>query len=177
MQAAIYYNTSKTSSNYDWTAISFAQERISLTNLGYTNVSDHSSLSMGKKQIARVLDMLQNEKPVLVGAIAKAVSNSHYFIIDGINDFHGYTDFTNFHINWGWGGCYNGWFSNNCIRNTDAFNGAYDPNPINNGITPSGHTNSAYMEFEVYTYDNAPSTTHIFYTNIKNHYFCNETFH
>lgn len=45
-------------------------------------------------------------RPVLLGGWNSSATGGHFFLVDG------YDPITNFfHINWGWGGSYNGWFA------------------------------------------------------------------
>lgn len=165
LQAAIFYTANSLFSLDAGTALTFAQEEGLLDELGYGNVDRHTSLSIGNGQLERIADMLLDEKPVIMGLISRNVVNSHYVVIDGMIRNLG-TDLNNLHINWGWSGRYNGWFDKNCIRSTNAqYYDDYASHDVSSTLNYS-----EYMEFCVFTYDNAPSTTTTKTVNTRSNY-------
>jgi len=131
-----------------------------LEDLGYTNVSKTSASYLSSSQISTIQSMLNNQKPVvLCGWTLTDLTHGHYWVVDGIrtttdNKYH-------IHCNWGWGSNYNGWFSTDCIRKTEAVE--YD--------TKSGDSGNAWNNLIVYEYSigTTPSVSYNVVEFIQNH--------
>lgn len=120
-----------------------------MENLGYTSIHQFQDTSLTSGVILDVIDMLCDDKPVIMcGWSLPALWHSHYWIVDGIR---GSVNSAQIHINWGWGGIYNGWFSRDCIRTTS---GADYDSPTKSGGSSSGN---AWSNLVTFTY-NIPYT-------------------
>ena len=113
-------------------------------DLGYTSVDKTKKKELTSAQITTITNMLKAGKPVLMcGWSLGSLSESHYWVVDGIKNENGNTLI---HCNWGRSGSSNGWFASDCIR-SDA--------PVS---TKSSDANNGWNNIIVFSY-NMSSTT------------------
>lgn len=114
------------------------------TTLNFLNSSDYSQTDW----INIIKNELDADRPVLYAGFSDA-SGGHAFVFDGYNSSD------QFHINWGWSGAYNGYFSiGNISPGTMDFN---DNNQIITGIQPSSAGNEKF--YMVKQYSDFPNTS------------------
>ena len=127
-----------------------------LEDLKFTNVDKISEKNMTANQINTIIDMLADNEPVIMcGWSLGELSNSHYWVVDGIK--HNDSE-TILHCNWGWGGASNGWFASDCIRSDS---------PVTRS---SASNNNEWNNLIVFTYDKpSPSASTYFTTFYDEH--------
>ena len=118
---------------YD-SSIRFVRLTGRLVNNSVITVSDISASDW--KEL--VIGQIENNSPVYYSGVNTVTDGGHAFIIDGYNDV---TDI--FHLNWGWGGRYNGFFPLTALNPKDGerYNSFHDMviniMPNKNGSPPS----------------------------------------
>lgn len=152
LTSAMFYVLDNIIKSWDATGTMPAAVEDGLEELGYTNVSRTKKSSLTSDQITNIRDMLSSNKPVIMcGWSLFSLSQSHYWIVDGIRIS---ANETLVHCNWGWNGTNNGWFSSDCIRVTDGV--SYDDNGQN---VARGNTTNGWGNLIVYKYNKGTSTT------------------
>lgn len=152
LTSAMFYVLDNIIKSWDATGTMPAAVEDGLEELGYTNVSRTKKSSLTSDQITNIRDMLSSNKPVIMcGWSLFSLSQSHYWIVDGIRIS---ANETLVHCNWGWNGTNNGWFSSDCIRVTDGV--SYDNNGQN---VARGNTTNGWGNLIVYKYNKGTSTT------------------
>lgn len=90
-----------------------------------------------------IIDELNTGRPFIYGGVEEATQAGHTFICDG------YQDNNSFHINWGWGGLYNGYFAlNNLVLGNYTFDTQHD---VVIGLAPMGQGSSVYEQSPYFT--------------------------
>ena len=148
--AAMHHSITHIVKSWDATGALPTKVKNGLTDLGYTNVTYTEKDSLTNGQFNTIKTMLQNNKPVLMcGWSLWHLNESHYWIVDGVDTRN---QNSLIHCNWGWGGHLNGWFTTNCIRETEGYQ--YD-NP--NTSASGEQTGNGWNHLIVYSY-NLPQT-------------------
>lgn len=145
--ASIYYLLNNIITGWSSTGTMPAAVKNGLQDLGYLSVTQVQKSSLTNSQINSIIDMLNAGKPVILcGWSLFGLSNSHYWVVDGIriNSSHTYI-----HCNWGWNGVSNGWFSSTCIRSSAGV-------PFDDGTTGTG-SGDEWDNIIVYTYNMSSS--------------------
>lgn len=141
VQSANFYSLSNVIEGWDGTGTLPSAATAGLKNLGYTGVDTQSYTFITDKQTSTILYMLSLGKPVLMcGWTLSELSDSHYWVVDGINVSN---EQTLFHCNWGWNGSHNGWFARHCLR-ADA--------PVSITKSSGPVTNNGWDHLIVYSY-------------------------
>jgi hypothetical protein len=139
--SANFYSLNNIIKGWDATGTMPSAATAGLKNLGYTGVQSQSYRFITDKQTSAILYMLSLGKPVLMcGWTLSELSDSHYWVVDGINITD---DQTLFHCNWGWNGTGNGWFARHCLRSDS-------PVPLTKSSDPE--TNNGWNHLIVYQY-------------------------
>lgn len=83
---------------------------------------------------AMIVNEIDNNRPVLYGAGSYSEMRGHNFVIDG------YDSDNMFHINWGWGGDFDGFFALSALLPTDDYESAFpDMHEMWIGLMPEEH--------------------------------------
>ena len=139
LTSAVYYSLYNIVKSWDGTGATPDAVSRGLKELGFINVSKESKKSISKNQISTIYDMIKAGKPVLVcGWSLFELSNSHYWIIDGIEIT---PSDTLIHCIWGHSEKYIGWFSTDCIKEE------------NSAIVKSKNTDNEWNNLVIYKYD------------------------
>ena len=142
--SGIYYTLNNIIKNLDGTGTMPAAAVNGLEDLGYTSVDKTKKKELTSAQITTITNMLKAGKPILMcGWSLGSLSESHYWVVDGIKNANGNTLI---HCNWGWSGSSNGWFVSDCIRSDS---------PVS---TKSSDANNGWNNIIVFSY-NMSSTT------------------
>ncbi len=147
ISSAIYYTLSNIVKK--WTGTGTMPNALvnCLEDLRFTNVEKVKENYLTSTQINTIVDMLTANKPVLMcGWSLSSLSNSHYWVVDGIKKDN---NETLIHCNWGWGGSSNGWFASDCIRSDS---------PVTKG---DSNSDNEWNNILVFSYDKpsiSPST-------------------
>lgn len=108
LMAALFHNVIKTASPTG-TGTTANQIKKILTKLGYVNVLKYtSSKGLTSEMLDKIKDMLLDGKPALIGAHS-GNGSGHAFIIDG-------TQSHLLHVNFGWKGTSNGYYTISCLN-------------------------------------------------------------
>lgn len=121
--SAVFYTLSNIIKTWDATGTMPNALVEGLETIKFSNVQKLKEDHLTAGQINMIINMLTDNKPVLMcGWSLASLSESHYWVVDGIKKNN--TE-TLIHCNWGWGGVENGWFAADCIRPyaTEADNG------------------------------------------------------
>ena len=139
--SANFYSLKNAIKGWDGTGTMPSAAIAGLKNLGYTGVDNQKYTYITDKQTATILYMLSLGKPVLMcGWTLSELSDSHYWVVDGINVS---TNQTLFHCNWGWNGSNNGWFARHCLRADSPVTATKSSGPV---------TNNGWNHLIVYSY-------------------------
>ena len=142
--SGIYYTLNNIIKNWNGTGTMPAAAVNGLEDMGYTSVDKTKKKELTSAQITTITNMLKAGKPVLMcGWSLGSLSESHYWVVDGIKNENGNTLI---HCNWGWSGSSNGWFASDCIRSDS---------PVS---TKTSDANNGWNNIIVFSY-NMSSTT------------------
>lgn len=145
LTAAILRSVPKLYEDKNCTLITPKQIQKMMKRLGYTNVIKHDAGCLTNNMIKSISEMLANNKPVFMSAIPINFWKAHSWVVDGAK----YSADNNylFHINFGWGGLCNGYFSTTCLSPSKAYEHDYP-------FYDNGGNNYTYrFHFRVITYD------------------------
>ena len=163
--AAMYNNTYCVVNSWSGTGALPTHVRSSLSNLGYANTDYWTESYITTAQLDTIYSMLSTGKPVpMAGWSLDDMNHSHYWIVDGINT----NSIIRFHINWGWGGRWNGWFTRSCINSRHAY--SYDSSSFT--ANPDS-TCTSWNHLVVFRYDLPSVTPTVFLSptlSYKTHY-------
>lgn len=157
LTSGVYYTLSNIIKNWNGTGTMPGAAVDGLEALGYTNVSKTQKSSLTSGQISTIINMLNANKPVLMcGWSLFSLSQSHYWVVDGIRQNSNETLIC---CNWGHSGTNDGWFSSDCIREN-----AMVATKSNKKSSGSGN---GWNNIIVFSYDMSSSTpnryVHTFY--------------
>lgn len=142
--SGIYYTLNNIIKNWNGTGTMPAAAVNGLEDLGYTDVDKTKKKELTSAQITTITNMLKAGKPVLMcGWSLGSLSESHYWVVDGIKKENGKTLI---HCNWGWSGSSNGWFASDCIRSDS---------PV---ATKSSDANNGWNNIIVFSYNMSATT-------------------